>query len=86
MWKQLYELFTNVVTLTHRMDTLEQTVTDQRRDLRDLWAIVQRQTYEQQRAAERETHEREMLALRLENQFLKSGRQLPSASDADDKQ
>ncbi len=86
MWKNLYELLTNVVTLTHRMEKLERTVADQGREMGELWDAVKDMGFEQQRAAEREAYERKMLALMLENQFLKSGRQLPSVSDADDKQ
>jgi len=85
MWKKLYEMFTSVVTLTHRMDKLEQTVTDQRREIRELWDAVKLLAFEQQRSAEREAHEREKFMLRVENQLLKSGRQLPPASEDEDK-
>jgi hypothetical protein len=52
-------------------------VTDQRRELRELWDAVRVLTFEQQRSADREAHEREKFMLRVENQLLKAGRQLP---------
>jgi hypothetical protein len=67
------------------MEKLEKTVADQGREMIKLWDAVTDLRGEQQRAAEREAYERKMLALMLENQLLKSGRQLPPASDAGDK-
>ncbi|MGH9839441.1 MAG: hypothetical protein ACREEM_11730 [Blastocatellia bacterium] len=84
MWKKLYELFTSVITLTQRVEKLERTVIEQDQELRKIWDAVKHLAFEQQRAAEREAHEREKFMLRVENQLLKSGRQLPAASDADD--
>jgi len=46
-----------------------------------LAATVQLLAYEIHRLGERETHEREKFMLRVENQLLKAGRQLPLASD-----
>jgi hypothetical protein len=44
---------------------------------------VQRLKDEQKYSAEREASEREKFMLRVENQLLKAGRQLPPASDDD---
>jgi hypothetical protein len=78
-------MFANVVTLTHRMDKVERTVADQDRELSSLWDAVRQLTFEQQRAVDREANEREKFMLRVENQLLKAGRQLPSASEGGDK-
>ncbi len=85
MWKKLYEMFTNIITLTQRMEKLERAVADQGQELRKLWDVVKHLAFEQQRTAEREAHEREKFMLRVENQLLKAGRQLPSASESEDK-
>lgn len=85
MWKKLYELFTTVITLTQRVEKLERTAAEQDEELRKLWDVVKHLAFEQQRTAEHEAHEREKFMLRVENQLLKSGRQLPSGSDADDR-
>jgi septal ring factor EnvC (AmiA/AmiB activator) len=87
MWKQLAELFTGVFTLTHRLDKLEQAVKEQQREMKELTALVNRLAFElartneaQRHGQEREAGEREKFMLRVENQLLKAGRQLPPAS------
>ena len=87
MWKQLAELFTGVFTLTHRLDKLEQAVKEQQREMKELTALVNRLAFElgrtneaQRHGQEREAGEREKFMLRIENQLLKAGRQLPPAS------
>lgn len=90
MWKQIYNIFTKVITLASRTDKLEQALKDQQRELHGLTAFVQQLAYEVQRlkdeqkySAEREASEREKFMLRVENQLLKAGRQLPPVSDDD---
>ncbi len=83
MWKQLAELFTSVFTLTHRLDRVEQAQTEQQREIKALTALVDRLAFELartndelRRSAEREADAREKFMLRVENQLLKSNRQL----------
>jgi hypothetical protein len=40
MWKQIYNIFTKVITLASRADKLEQALKDQQRELRGLTAFV----------------------------------------------
>ncbi len=88
MWKQLLELFTKLVTLTERTDKLEQLAKKQQEDLRNLTAFTQQLAFELQRtqdelkqSKEREAYERKIFQLEVENQLLKSARQLPPRSD-----
>lgn len=52
-----------------------------RQQLDNLTATVQRLAFELQRRTEHEAHEREKFVLKVENQLLKSGRQLPPPDD-----
>jgi hypothetical protein len=51
------------------------------REVKELTAVVQRMAYEQQRNYERESAERQMFMLKVENQLLKANRQLPPGTD-----
>ena len=71
MWKQLLEVFSKVITLAQRTDTLEQKVKNQEQELKELTVLVQWLTFELQRmkdeqrhTAEREASEREHAAQR----------------------
>jgi uncharacterized coiled-coil protein SlyX len=46
MWKQIGELFTNVFTLTHRLDKLEQAVKEQQKEIKELTALFHRLAFE----------------------------------------
>lgn len=88
MWKQFLEIFTNVVTYAQRVSKLEQKVKSQEQSLKDLatfsqWLAfeLQRVKDEQKHSIEHETDARKLFELRVENQLLKSGRQLPPAND-----
>ena len=83
MWKQLADLFTSVFTLTHRLDRVEQAQKEQQREIKDLTALVNRLAFELartndelKRTAEREAAAREKFMMMVENQLLKTGRQL----------
>jgi hypothetical protein len=52
--------------------------------MNDLTAVVQRLAYKIHRISERETHERDKMQLRLENQLLRFERRLPSAGKDED--
>ncbi|MFN0119571.1 MAG: hypothetical protein ACKV2V_03610 [Blastocatellia bacterium] len=88
MWKQIGELFTSVLTLVHRLDQLEQSHREQQREIRDLTALVNRIAFELgrtndeiRRGAEREAAAREKFMRQVENQLLRSGRQIPPQSE-----
>ncbi len=88
MWKQLYDLIINFATLAKKVERQEQALKDQQQELRELSGFTQRLAFElqrakdeQQRSAEREAYERKVFQLEIENQLLKSGRQLPSRPD-----
>lgn len=88
MWKQLAELFTNVFTLTHRIDRVEQIQKEQQREFKELTALVNRIALELartndelKRTAERESDARERFRLTVENLLLKAGRSLPPQTD-----
>jgi uncharacterized protein YoxC len=83
MWKQLLELFRQVLTLTEDTRRNRTEIKELRKQVDELTATVQRLVYEIHRIGERETHEREKFVLRVENYLLKADRQLPP--DPDDK-
>jgi hypothetical protein len=81
MWKTITELLSSVFTLTYRLEKQEQGLKDLQREVKELTAVVQRMAYEQQRNYERESAERQMFMLKVENQLLKANRQLPPGTD-----
>lgn len=88
MWKQLADLFTSVFTLTHRLERVEASQKEQQREIKELTALVNRLALEVartndelRRSAEREQSEREKFMLMVENQLLRTGRQLPPRDD-----
>jgi uncharacterized coiled-coil protein SlyX len=93
MWKPMLELFTNLVTLTQRLERLEKNSHEQQKELRELSELVNRLAFELQRsreqqqyAAERETSERKMFMLQVENILLKAQHQLSSTCQHDRRQ
>jgi hypothetical protein len=81
MWKTITELLSSIFTLTYRLEKQEQGLKDLQREVKELTAVVQRMAYEQQRNYERESAERQMFMLKVENQLLKANRQLPAGTD-----
>src|SRR5579871_1920722 len=71
--------------LKHKEQTEKNTadIKEQERTIRDLTAAVQRLAFELERQRENEVHEREKLALRLENILLRSERSLPPGEQKD---
>ncbi len=102
MWKQLFELFRQVMTLTENTQRNQTALREMQKELQDLsrtveddrrqWqSALERMAYEIQRlrdelrhASERDAGERERFRLKIENDLLKSGRQLPPPSDDED--
>ncbi len=68
---------------TDRAEPVE--IKELREELDDLTSAVERLAYEVRRGQENETHEREKLLLRLENELLKFERRLPGKADPDPK-
>ena len=85
MFKQLYDLVKQLLLLARETQQNKTEIKELRQELKDLTAIVQRLAYEIHRTSENETHEREKLVLRLENELLKFERRLPSGKPDKDK-
>ena len=79
MLKQLYDLLKRLLLVAHESHQNKTEIKELRQELKDLTAVVQRLAYEIHRVTENEAHEREKMALRLENELLKFERRLPSA-------
>jgi len=85
MWKKLYEVVSRLLALTQKVERHDKEILGLQQEVKNLTAVVQRLVYEIQRISDRETHEREKMQLRLENQLLRFERRLPSAAkDAND--
>ncbi len=80
MFKQIYALARQLVTLMKDVQKLKAEQKEFRQELRVLIEIVRQLKYEQQRDRENATHEREKLLLRLENALLRFERRLPPGS------
>lgn len=79
MWKKLYEVLSRLFALTQKVERHDKEIVGLKQDVKDLTAVVQRLVYEIHRISERETHERDKMQLRLENQLLRFERRLPPA-------
>jgi hypothetical protein len=77
MFKQLYALARQLLTLMQDVQKLKAEHKEFRQDLHALIDIVRQLKYEQQRDRENATHEQEKLLLRLENALLRFERRLP---------
>jgi predicted nucleic acid-binding Zn-ribbon protein len=78
MWKHLLDLLRNLLTLTRATEENRAEIKDPRQELRSLASAVERWAYELRRATDHEKHERENLALQLENELLRFERRLPA--------
>jgi len=79
MWKKLYEVLSRLLTLTQKVERHDKEILGLQQEVQNLTAVVQRLVYEIQRISDRETHERDKMQLRLENQLLRFERRLSSA-------
>jgi len=77
MWKAFFNLFGQLLTLARHTDRNRTEIEKLREEFDNMTLIMHGLANEVRRAAEREAHEREKLALRLENELLKSKRRLP---------
>ena len=81
MWEKIWDLLSKVATLTKDTDRNSQEIKEIRADIRDIYSKLERLAYEIQKTREEDRHEREKLALRLENELLKFERRLPSGDE-----
>ena len=85
MWEKIWDLLSKVATLTKDTDRNSQEIKEIRADIRDIYSKLERLAYEIQKTREEDRHEREKLALRLENELLKFERRLPSGEGKSEK-
>ncbi|MGI8640457.1 MAG: hypothetical protein ACR2MG_11010 [Pyrinomonadaceae bacterium] len=85
MWKEIYEWAIQLLVLSKETERNRADIKDVREEVERLTLIVQGLAFEIKRLSEKidhayenETHEREKLALKLENEMLKFERRLPS--------
>lgn len=81
MWDKILETITKVITLTKQSDQNSSDIKEIQREVRELHSWLERLAYEIQKTREEDRHEREKLALRLENELLKFERRLPSGDE-----
>jgi len=79
MWKQILELAKRLFMLAEDTKRNRDEIRELREEVRRLTGVVERLAYEIHRVGDKEGHEREQLALRLENELLKFERRLPPA-------
>ena len=77
MWKTFLHWAQQTILAGREAQETRAEVKELRQHLRDLTAEVQYQAHEIERLRENEVHEREKMALRLENEMLKFERRLP---------
>ena len=83
MWKKIYELLEQLVTLAQRVSRHDKQIEELRQEVRELTGMVHRLAIEVNRLAERQISDREKMELWVENQMLKFERRLPAHSSED---
>jgi predicted nucleic acid-binding Zn-ribbon protein len=88
MWKEIYEWATQLLVLSKETERNRTDIKEVREEVERLTLIVQGLAFEIKRLSEKidyaretETHEREKLALKLENEMLKFERRLPAGNE-----
>lgn len=81
MWEKVWDLITKVITLGKQTDKNTEEIKELQREVREIHSWLERLAYEIKRTQDEERHEREKLALRLENEILKFERRLPSGKE-----
>lgn len=81
MWEKVWDVISKIATLTKDTDRNSQEIKEIRGDIRDIYSKLERLAYEIQKTRDEDRHEREKLALRLENELLKFERRLPSGRE-----
>ena len=84
MWKKIYELLEQLVTLAQRVSRHDKQIEELRQEVRELTGMVHRLAIEVNRLADRQTSEREKVELWVENQMLKFERRLTPARSGED--
>ncbi|MEP7336957.1 MAG: hypothetical protein ABI977_04380 [Acidobacteriota bacterium] len=89
MLKQVFELFTQLFTITQRLNRHEDAIEKVRQELKVGSELTNRLLFEQvrtndelKRLAEREAEARKLFQLQVENYLLRAGGQLPPAAEA----
>lgn len=77
MWQQLYDALKKLMLLKEQTDKNTSDVKELQREVKELTAVVQHLIYEMRSNRNDEAHERENMALRLQNELLKFERRLP---------
>lgn len=77
MWRDFFNFANRLWRLLEDTEQNKTEFKEMRRELRDLTAEVRALAYEMRRLAEHDSHEREKLVLRLENEMLRFERRLP---------
>lgn len=74
-------MITKVITLGKQTDKNTEEIKELQREIRELHSWLERLAYEIKRTQDEDRHEREKLALRLENELLKFERRLASGKE-----
>ena len=82
MFKQLFDLGRQALFLLRDVEQNKQEIAKLRRELDETNSAVLQLAHEMQHISEREAHERERLALRLENVLLRFERLMPAAKSS----
>jgi predicted nucleic acid-binding Zn-ribbon protein len=77
MWKEILDFGARLLTLSKELEQNRTDIKEIRQDLNRMALALQRLSDEIVLARERESSEREKLALQLENELLKFDRRLP---------
>jgi regulator of replication initiation timing len=67
MWKKIYELLEQIVTLAQRVSRHDAQIEELRQEVRELTSMVHRLAVEVNRLSDRQTSEREKMELWVEN-------------------
>ena len=77
MWQQLYDSLKRLMLLKEQTDKNTSDIKELQQEVKALTAVVQHLIYEMRSNRNDEAHERENMALRLQNELLKFERRLP---------
>ena len=80
MWQQFFSGLENLIFLQEQTDQNTAKLKEMQTELKALSAVVRDLVYEVRGNKNKEAHEREKMALRLENELLRFERRLPPPS------
>lgn len=81
MWREIWEAIKNFIMVAEDSKRNREEIKEVRRQMDDMMRILERMAYEIRQVGDLDQHEREKLALRLENELLKFERRLPSGKE-----